>query len=259
MSPSVRFREQVAPILVQRCLACHGPKRASAHFRVDTFARLMADSDAGKTIEPGKPDESLFLDLIVLTEPTGRMPKNADPLPKAEIDLLRRWIEQGAKSGGLDPGRRACRRGRAGQPADRAGRLPDAPCRSRRSRSGPTALELAIGGYHEVTIWDPSSGKLLRRIPGLPQRTQGLAYSADGSWLAVAGGTPGESGELVLVDPSGARLSRGGSPRRPTSCWPWRSARMARWSRLRAPTGPFASMRSPRVRSFARSSSSPTG
>ncbi len=38
--PEVRFGEQVAPILVNRCLACHGPKKASAHFRVDTFARL---------------------------------------------------------------------------------------------------------------------------------------------------------------------------------------------------------------------------
>ncbi len=31
------------------------------------------------------------------------MPKNAEPLPEAEVRTLRRWIEQGAKSGGLDP------------------------------------------------------------------------------------------------------------------------------------------------------------
>jgi Planctomycete cytochrome C len=100
---TVSFERQVAPILVRRCLACHGASKAFAGFRVDTFARLMADSDAGKLIEPGKPDSSLFLDLIVLTEPTGRMPKNAEPLPEAEVRTLRRWIEQGAKSGGLDP------------------------------------------------------------------------------------------------------------------------------------------------------------
>lgn len=99
----VRFRDQVAPILVGRCLSCHGPGRASANFRVDTYARLMADSDAGRNIEPGKPDDSLFFELIVSNEPTGRMPRNAAPLPEAEVAILRRWIEQGAGPGGLDP------------------------------------------------------------------------------------------------------------------------------------------------------------
>ena len=203
----VRFSEQVAPILVDRCLACHGPKKASANFRLDTFARLMADSDAGKNIEPGKPDESLFLELIVLNEPTGRMPKNADPLPEAEVQVLRRWIEQGAKLGAIDPGADlAALVAKANRPkAPDAYRTP-VPIASLAFR--PDGTELAIGGYREVTIWEPTSGKLLRRIPGLAQRTQGLAYDVAGSWLAVAGGTPGESGELVLVDPDGEKPPR---------------------------------------------------
>jgi mono/diheme cytochrome c family protein len=99
----VQFLKQVAPILMDRCVACHGPKKAFANFRLDTFARLMAESDAGRNIEPGRSGDSLFLELIVLNEPTGRMPKNADPLSEAEVKTLRRWIEQGAKSGGIDP------------------------------------------------------------------------------------------------------------------------------------------------------------
>ena len=205
--PEVRFPEQVAPILVNRCLACHGPKKASAHFRVDTFARLMADSDAGKNIEPGKPDESLFHELIVLNEPTGRMPKNADPLPKAEVEILRRWIEQGAKSGGIDPNAELSGLvARANRPAAPPAYRTPVPISALAFR--PDGAELAIGGYHEVTIWDPSTGKLLRRIPGVAQRTQGLAYNADGSLLAIAGGTPGESGELALADPKGTQPPR---------------------------------------------------
>jgi WD40 repeat protein len=205
--PDVRFKEQVAPILVQRCLGCHGPKKASAHFRLDTFARLMVDSDSGKTIEPGKPDESLFLDLIVQDEPKGRMPRDADPLPKAEVEILRRWIEQGAKSGGLDPNAElAGLVARANRPAAPTTYRMPVPISSLAFR--PDGLELAIGGYREVSIWDPSTGRLLRRIAGLAQRTQGLAYNADGSLLAVAGGTPGESGELALVDPKGMQPLR---------------------------------------------------
>ena len=208
--PEVSFKDQVAPILVRRCLACHGPKKASAHYRLDTFARLMTDSDAGKTIEPGQPAESLFLDLIVQADPDGRMPKNSDPLPTAEVDVLRRWIEQGAKSGGLDPNADlsglVARATRPTAPSVYRTPVPIAALAFR-----PDGLELAIGGYHEVTTWDPATGKLLRRITGLAQRTQGLAFTADGSLLAVAGGTPGESGELVLID------VRGDQPPRPVA------------------------------------------
>ncbi len=198
----VDFKTQVAPIVVEHCVACHGPKKAFANYRVDSYARMMADSDAGKNIEPGKPDDSLFLELIVQAEPTGRMPKNSDPLSEREITTLRRWIEQGAKGQGIEP------------TADLAGMVarsnrPAAPVIYRTpvpiatiafNQSGE---ELAVGGYHEVTVWDPSSGKLLRRLAGMAQRTQALAYSPKADLLAVAGGKPGESGELALIVPDG--------------------------------------------------------
>ena len=135
----------------------------------------MAESDAGRTIEPGKPDDSLFLDLLVESnEPTGRMPKNADPLPAAEVATLRRWIEQGAEVGGLDPDADlAGLVARANRPKAPAAYRAPVPISALAFR--PDGGELAVGGYHEVTIWDPSTGKLLRRIPGLAQRTQGLA------------------------------------------------------------------------------------
>jgi hypothetical protein len=203
----VRFLDQVAPILVGKCLACHNPMKAIAGFRVDTYARLMAESKGGRMIEPGKPDDSILFMLVEQKEPTGRMPKDADPLPAAEIATLRRWIEQGADSGGLDPDADlaglVARAKRPRAPAAYKAPVPVAALAFR-----PDGGELAVGGYHEVTTWDPSTGKLLRRLSGLAQRTQGLAFIGDGSILAVAGGTPGESGELALVDPVGARPAR---------------------------------------------------
>ena len=70
----------------------------------------------------------------------------------------------------------------------------------------PDGKELAVGGYHEVTIWDPATGVLLRRIENVDQRTFDLEYSADGALLAVAGGTPGRSGEVSLFDPAQGTL-----------------------------------------------------
>jgi WD40 repeat protein len=65
----------------------------------------------------------------------------------------------------------------------------------------PKGDELAVGGYHEIMIWNPADGKLVRRIKDVEQRVFGLAYSADGKVLAAAGGTPGVSGEAALYDP----------------------------------------------------------
>ncbi len=204
---AVRFRDQVAPILVGKCLACHGPKKALGRFRVDTYARLMGESDAGRAIEPGKPDESLCLELIEQGEPTGRMPKDAEPLPAADVATLRRWIEQGARFDGPDPAAEITALvPRAARPAAPEAYSIAVPIMALAFR--PDGRELAVGGYREVTIWEPGTGRLLRRIPGLAQRTQGLAYSPDGATLAVAGGVPGESGELAVVDPAGGKPPR---------------------------------------------------
>jgi WD40 repeat protein len=65
-----------------------------------------------------------------------------------------------------------------------------------------------VGGYHEITIWNPADGKLLRRIKNVAQRTHSLDYSPDGSLLAAAGGSPGQLGEVVLFNPANGDLVR---------------------------------------------------
>jgi WD40 repeat protein len=64
----------------------------------------------------------------------------------------------------------------------------------------PGGKEVAVGGYQEVTVWDTTSGKLLRRLGHLPQRIQTLSFNRDGTQLLVGGGTPGDYGELALVE-----------------------------------------------------------
>jgi WD40 repeat protein len=51
-----------------------------------------------------------------------------------------------------------------------------------------------------VLEWSTTDGKLLRRIGSMPERVLALALQPGGRNLAVAGGTPGRSGELVIVD-----------------------------------------------------------
>src|SRR5207237_1036267 len=55
---------------------------------------------------------------------------------------------------------------------------------------------LASSGYHEALIWR-DNGMLEKRISRLPERIHGLAFVEE-NVLAVAAGTPGKSGEVLL-------------------------------------------------------------
>jgi WD40 repeat protein len=206
---TVSFMRDVAPILVENCIACHNPRKSESKYVMTTFAQLAKGGQQGEGInlEPGEPDESRFVELIRL-DGQPRMPFKQDPLSKEKIALLERWVLEGAKYDG-------------GAPADdwtivlrktQQVKIPEAyPV------SVPiTALEfsrdgsaIAASGYHEITFWKTADGLLDRRLTGLAERVYDIAYSPDGKWLATASGDPGVYGvaKLWLAEPGG-----GGKP-----------------------------------------------
>ncbi len=204
---AVSFRNAVAPILLERCQACHGPMKSSGSFRLDTFERLMHNSGSGHAVVPGKVAESDLYQLLIAQDKSQRMPKKSDPLSAEQIALIRLWIEQGAKFDGTDP------------KADLATLVPakaqPEPPVNYRVAVPVLALafsldgkELVTGGYHEVLVWDATKGTLLRRINNIGQQVQGIAFNPDGSLLAVGSGAPGEYGELKTFDPKTGKLVR---------------------------------------------------
>ena len=66
--------------------------------------------------------------------------------------------------------------------------------------------ELIVGGYHELTVWNPADGQLIRRIKNVGQRTRALSLSPDGKLLAVGCGAPGRLGETRIFDMSNGSL-----------------------------------------------------
>jgi dipeptidyl aminopeptidase/acylaminoacyl peptidase len=133
------------------------------------------------------------------------MPQKDDALPAAQIALIERWIQQGARFDGPDrtaPLQSLAAVAHPAAPATYAHPLPAAAL-----AFSPDGSALAVNGYHEVLLFDPAAGKLLRRLGNVAQQTQALAFSPDGSLLAVAGGTPGSLGELRLVPTSTSSAS----------------------------------------------------
>src|SRR5450631_2871142 len=90
---AVDFQAQIAPILQQNCLACHGPTKAAAGLHFESKAALLE----GKSILPGKPDDSSF--LKTLETPAGQpgaMPPGGPQLSREQLAIVRTWIAEGA-------------------------------------------------------------------------------------------------------------------------------------------------------------------
>src|SRR5436190_997413 len=87
------FEEDVVPILEARCLKCHGEQVRKAGLDLRRRFSMLKGGDSGAAIVPGKPDESLLIELI--TE--GNMPpKEEGRLDEKQAALLKRWIAAGA-------------------------------------------------------------------------------------------------------------------------------------------------------------------
>ena len=95
---SVSFNREILPILANNCFACHGPdeKKRETKFHFDTQDGMFLKKGV---IERGNAEESLLIEKITDPNPKDRMPppESGHTLTQKQIELLRRWIDEGAK------------------------------------------------------------------------------------------------------------------------------------------------------------------
>ena len=207
-SSDVSFSRDIAPILVTKCLTCHNAEKAKGGYHMESFETLMKGGDSKeKPIVPGDPSKSKLYQLITAKDPDDRMPQKDDPLPAEQIALIAKWIKEGAKFDRPNQREAFSAFVRRSEKINTPANYQFAPPILALSFN-QTGDELAASGYGEVTFWSPTRGTLLRRVGGLPRKIQGLAYSPDGATLAICGGTPGISGELVLLPLSSSSQPR---------------------------------------------------
>jgi hypothetical protein len=92
------FAQRVAPILEQKCVACHGEKKQKGKLRLDSFAHLVHGGEGGAVVKAGDPKESeLYLRVTLQPEDEDFMPADSKPpLTKDEVKVLELWIAAGA-------------------------------------------------------------------------------------------------------------------------------------------------------------------
>lgn len=96
----INFEEQIRPLLEYNCVACHRDGYAKGNLRLDAHDEALKSGDGGPSIIPGNADKSSFYKRMILPKDDDElMPPAAKggPLPKDKIELLKEWINQGAK------------------------------------------------------------------------------------------------------------------------------------------------------------------
>ncbi|MEN5054835.1 DUF1553 domain-containing protein [Sphingobacterium kitahiroshimense] len=96
----VDFSAEVKPILNKHCITCHGGVKKNGGFSLLFENEAFAKAESGKpAIIAGDADHSEFIKRLTIDDPELRMPYNAPRLSDDEIDILKRWINEGAKWG----------------------------------------------------------------------------------------------------------------------------------------------------------------
>jgi len=85
------FRDEVRPLLIANCVACHNSSKKKADLDLSRRDTMLAGGESGAAVVPGNPVESLLYKKIA----AGKMPPKGALAP-AQIAVIKKWIEQGA-------------------------------------------------------------------------------------------------------------------------------------------------------------------
>jgi WD40 repeat protein len=197
----VSYYKQVRPILQQHCQGCHQPAKPQGGYVMTRHADLLQDGESkGPGIVPGQPDKSAV--VLLITAQGGKpptMPKGKPPLADHDVNLIKKWIAQGAR----DDTPASAHQVAIDTEHPPVYVLPPVITSVAYSPDGKL---LAVSGYHEVLLHKADGSGLVARLVGLSSQVQSLAFSPDGQSLAVAAGDPCRFGEVQIWDVAKRKL-----------------------------------------------------
>ncbi|WP_422926328.1 DUF1549 domain-containing protein [Singulisphaera sp. PoT] len=195
----VSYYKQIRPIFQAQCQGCHQPAKAGGGYVMTSFEKLIAGGDSKEAaILPSKPAECNLIDQITPRDGKAEMPQGKPPLSAPEIELITKWIAEGAVDD--SPASAKIRYDSEHPP------VYSRPIVIPALDYSPDGQYLAVAGFHEVLLWKADGSELLARLVGLSARIESLRFSPDGSRLAVTGGNPAQTGEIQIWDVAKRKL-----------------------------------------------------
>ncbi len=186
----VSYFEDVRPVLQVHCSGCHQPANKMSNLDITEYAGIVrGGAKHGNSVIQGAPENSPLVSLVTgKMEP--RMPMGGAALPAEAIELLTRWIREGAEDD---------------TPAE--AKAPQAPSEPPQYRQAPTITGLAyspdgsllaVGGFQEILLHKSDGSGIEARLLGRSDKIHSLDFSTDGKRLVAVGGTPARFGELQV-------------------------------------------------------------
>ncbi len=101
LSAKVSFNDEIRPLLSNTCYRCHGPDEEDrkAKLRLDTREGATREHEGFAAILPGNIEDSELIYRIVTDDEDEMMPPpgKGERFTKEQIELFKRWIEEGAE------------------------------------------------------------------------------------------------------------------------------------------------------------------
>lgn len=173
----LEFYRDIYPFLKTNCISCHNKTTTKADLNMETPELMIRGGEAGPALVPGKSAESLIVAASLHQQDMEMPPPNnksgAVNLSPAEIEILKRWIDQGAKSSAQQERAVVLQAFSASVDPIYAVAM---------SKDGRFT---ACGRANDIFIYDMATRQLAARIPGAHKAlVQSLAFSPDGRHLA---------------------------------------------------------------------------
>ena len=212
----VTYEDHVLPVLESRCFSCHNPDRQRGGLDLTTYANTLEGGSGGVVAEAGNPGGSrIYTTAAHEEEPV--MPPEGGKIPDAELDILRKWIEGGMLETESSVARRPSRPQvdlSVSAPTGRPDGPPPMPAHAllepvvvtergdavTAMAASPWAPLVAIGGQHQVLLYDAASQELAAVLPYEEGFVESLMFSQAGTLLVAGAGRPGRMGHAVAWD-----------------------------------------------------------
>ena len=191
---TVTYAEHVAPILTKHCAGCHNANDREGDFSLETLQDLQTGLEAGPVVVSGNSEESRLLQLMTGEQEPRMPPEDEPPVSEGDIELIRRWIENG-----MPTGKSAAMVSLAGIPD-----LPPAPNRFHHVGAaeivGDTLVVGKLGRLEARSLKDPE--QILWSCGGLAGKVNSIRASADQTRRIDSSGVAGLKGPIAVVDTS---------------------------------------------------------
>ncbi len=194
------FGKQIAPIFNKYCTACHNPDDLEGKLSLATYDELLKGGKRGQAISAGHSNQSLLIRMLT-GEAKPVMPPEDNERPKPEeIELLKKWIDAGAK-------------GPTGKAPDPTILVTPSIAPKGAVRRAITAIAfspkgdtIAVGRHGTVELIAADTREVRHTLREHTGNVNDLAFTPDGAQLIAVAGQPGLFGEVRVWNNVDARL-----------------------------------------------------